>query len=238
MKLLNINSAELKAKLDSYIQSDERYKVVFNYTKQQFQKAENLTAHNWAHVYRDTLNAIVIGEAENADMRIVLPAITMHDIGFLYGASPNEHGEVGADRLSKYLQDCGANYSPEQIAAIASCIRTHKGSIHGKSPQGIEAKVVADADLLEKFGPFGVYQTIRTYTEFNWQIDKAMERGERILKVNLETPTGQRLAEPGRQFVADSAVDQGRIGHDQAAPAGRRMQRKPIWQVEESTVSP
>jgi uncharacterized protein len=95
-----------------------------------------------------------------------------------------------------------AHYEDEQIEAIENSIRTHKGSIHGKQPEGLEAKVVADADLLEKFGPFGVYQTIRTYAEFNWPIEKAFERGDRILSVELETETGNKLAEPGRQFVA------------------------------------
>ncbi len=136
-------------------------------------------------------------------MQIVLPAITMHDIGFLYGAEGATHGDVGADKVVGFVKEAGAKYSEEQIKQIANCIRTHKGSIHGKQPEGLEAKVVADADLLEKFGVFGVYQTIRTYTEFNWPIDKAIARGDDILNVKLETPTGQRLAEPGRQYVAD-----------------------------------
>lgn len=203
MKLLELTSAELKTKLDKYIAEDERYKTVYTHTKQRFEAATELVAHNWPHCYRDALNAIVIGEAEGADMSIVLPAITMHDIGFLYGASPEQHGEVGADYVKEFLEEAGAHYSDEQIEKIANCIRTHKGSIHGKHPEGLEAKVVADADLLEKFGLFGVYQTVRTYAEFNWPIDKAIERGDRIITVELETDTGKKLAEPGRQFVAD-----------------------------------
>ncbi len=203
MKLLNYSSAELTDKLNTYLASDQRYQAVYSYTKKRFEAATELVAHNWPHCYRDTLNAIVIGEAEGADMSIVLPAITMHDIGFLYGASPEQHGAVGADRVKEFLKEAGAHYSDEQIEAIANCIRTHKGSIHGKHPEGLEAKVVTDADLLEKFGLFGVYQTVRTYAEFNWSIDKAIERGDRILTVELETETGEKLAEPGRQFVAD-----------------------------------
>ena len=127
----------------------------------------------------------------------------MHDIGFLYGAEGKSHGAVGADKVSEFLLESGARYSDVQVIEISNCVRTHKGSIHGESPDSLEAKVVADADLLEKFGPFGVYQTIRTYTEFNWPIDRAIERGDRILTVELETETGEKLAEPGRQFVSD-----------------------------------
>lgn len=203
MKLLNYTHAELEAKLQEYLRRDQSYKAVFDYTKQQYEKADQLTAHNWAHTYRDILNAIVIGEAEAADMLIVMPAITMHDIGFLYGAQGKTHGDVGADKVDEYLKDAGSHYRGEQREQIADCIRTHKGGLHGKVPEGLEAKVVADADLLEKFGVFGVYQTLRTYTEFNWPIDKAIALGDNILTVQLETPTGQKLAEPGRQFVAD-----------------------------------
>lgn len=203
MKLLDYQSGELQKKLQAYLETDLQYKVVFEYTKRRFEAAPELSAHNWAHAYRDTLNAIVIGEAEGADMHIVLPAITMHDIGFLYGATGKTHGAIGADKLPEYLQQGDIVYSPEDVAKIAGCIRTHKGSMHNEKPGGLEAKVVADADLLEKFGPFGVYQNIRTFTEFNWPLEQSLERRDEVFTLTLETLTGKRLAEPGRQFVAD-----------------------------------
>ncbi|HSX02144.1 MAG TPA: HD domain-containing protein [Candidatus Saccharimonadia bacterium] len=203
MKLLNISYAVLQEKLDQYLDSDANFKAVFEYTQRRFEAATNLTAHNWAHCRRDTINAIVIGEAEKADMGIVLPAACMHDIGFLYGATGKTHGSVGADKLAGYLKEGGINYSIEAIEKLASCLRTHKGSMHQEKPESLEAKVVADADMLEKFGPFGVYQNIRTFGEFNRPLESNLERASEIFNLTLETPTGQRLAEPGRQFVAD-----------------------------------
>ena len=91
----------------------------------------------------------------------------------------------------------------EAIIKMADCIRTHKGSMHNEKPESLEAKVVADADLIEKFGPFGVYQNIRTFTEFNWPLEQNLERATEIFNLTLETDTGKRIAEPGRQFVAD-----------------------------------
>jgi len=72
-------------------------------------------------------------------------------------------------------------------------------------PDDLEAKVVADADLLEKFGAFGVYQTIRSHGEFDWPLARILEfmlagKGSAL---TLETDTGRRLAEPGRRFVLD-----------------------------------
>ena len=203
MKLLDFEPGELRLKLDKYIAADQRYAKVFEQTKIAFDAAANLTAHNWDHAYRDTLNAIVIGEAEGADMSIVLPAITMHDIGFLYGATGKTHGEVGAEKLLEFLCGADVKYSDEMIQKIAECIRTHKGSTHGHTPESLEARVVADADLLEKFGPFGVYQHIRTFTEFNMSITEVFKRRDEILGFTLQTKTGMRLADAGRQFTSN-----------------------------------
>lgn len=202
MRLIDLDAAELREKLQRYLRADPRYRAVYEYTRRRFDEAAHLVAHNWAHAYRDTLNAIVIGEAEGADMRIVLPAITMHDIGFLYGADGPTHGAVGADKLAEFLQEGGVTYPPAMISEIAGCIRTHKGSMHNEKPQGLEAKVVADADMVEKFGPIGVYQNIRTFAEFNRPLEQTLKRATEIFDLTLETETGRRIAEPGRRFVA------------------------------------
>lgn len=203
MNLLHTPHQELSTKLQSYLEADRLFKAAFNYTKQRFDASAYLPAHNWAHAYRDTLNAIVIGEAEGADMRVVLPSAIMHDIGFLYGAIGKTHGAIGADKLAEYLREGDIEYPKDMIKLIADCIRTHKGSMHNEKPESLEAKVVADADLLEKFGPFGVYQTIRTFTEFNYSLETILGRSKEMSNLTLETATGRKLAEPGRAYVAD-----------------------------------
>jgi HD superfamily phosphodiesterase len=202
--MITTSHDELREKLKAYLDRDPRLRSVVTYTKRRFGDEKKLTAHNWEHIYRDTLNAIVIGEAEGADMRVVLPAIVMHDIGYLYGP-PEGHGPRGADKLPAYLDDAGISYPVDEIAKQASCIRTHKGSMRDDRPDGLEAKVVADADLLEKFGAFGVYQAIRTMGEMDWPLRRILDfmlsgKGSAL---TLETETGRQLAEPGRRFVLD-----------------------------------
>jgi HD superfamily phosphodiesterase len=185
--------------LKEYLLKDVDFAKVYKKVRFDFDRS-NLTAHNWEHIFRDICNAIVIGEAEHADMRVVLPAITMHDIGFLYGATGKTHGAVGAEKLREYLAGEELSYSDLELVHIAACIRTHKGSMHDEHPETLEAKVVADADLLEKFGPLGVYQVIRTYTEFNMNLGEILARNDNLI---LETKTGKLLAEPNRQFTRD-----------------------------------
>ncbi len=65
---------ELRAKLQGYLDRDDRLRSIVTYTKQRFDAEKTLTAHNWEHIYRDSLNAIV-----------------MHDIGYLSGPA-KDHG--------------------------------------------------------------------------------------------------------------------------------------------------
>jgi uncharacterized protein len=202
--VITANHEELRAKLRGYLDRDSTLRAVVTYTKRRFDAETRLTAHNWEHIYRDTLNAIVIGEAEDANMNVVLPAIVMHDIGFLYG--PDEgHGPRGAEMLPAYLDGAGILYPAGEITKQASCIRTHKGSRWDEHPETLEAKVVADADLLAKFGPLGVYQNMRTIGELNWSLAQVLARARLRLDAPLllETETGRQLAEPGRQYVVD-----------------------------------
>lgn len=203
MRLIKISAEELAEKLKNYLNNDADFKIIYDYTKQRYADTPELTAHNWAHTHRDIINTIVIGEAEGADMRIALPATTMHDIGFLYGSPSKVHGEVGAEKLEDYVSQTKAHYSNKELQKIASCIKTHKGSMRGKHPESLEAKVVADADLLDKFGPFGIYQKARVYGEFNRDIQKIIAEGKDTANFTMQTATGQKLAEPGRQMVID-----------------------------------
>jgi len=151
-----------RKRLEGYL-VDERIKMVHDSVKTAFE-SQDFLAHNWDHIYRDTINAVWIGEAEGADMQIVLPAILLHDIGFLYDPDPAVHHILGAEKCADRLGD----WSAAERQKIADCILSHKGAMPGfeVEPPSLEAKVVHDADLLEKIGKIGILQVVRTYMEF------------------------------------------------------------------------
>lgn len=188
-------------KLQSYLavarnrQLHDRVKVSF--------RDQGPIAHNWDHIFRDTINAIAIGEPEKADMGIVLPAIMLHDIGFLYNPDPYCHHLIGAGKCFDWLLD----WDEADRKRISDCIRSHKGKFpeFGIEPDSIEAKVVHDADMLEKFGHTGILQSLRTYVEFGvcgiekFQVYRDLHA---IIKMQSElkalifyTATGKALAE-------------------------------------------
>jgi HD superfamily phosphodiesterase len=193
----------LRQKLANYLAVDPDFRAAYDYTHQRFEAAKNLTGHNWEHIYRDTINAIVIGEAEDADMGIVLPAMVMHDIGFLYGAIGKTHATLGADNLSEYLGAGNIQLPHAKLERIRDCIRTHKGDMHGEAPESLEAKVVSDADMLEKFGPVGVYQSIRTFAEFNYAPSRIIRNLTVMEDWTLQTKTGDAMATDGKKFASE-----------------------------------
>ena len=155
-------------KLEAYLNTDPRLDRLYRVTENAFSQ-KDLIAHGWDHVHRDVINAVRIGEAEGADMNIVLPAIILHDIGFLYNPDPKVHNVVGAEKCGEWLEA----FDEREKEHIKACILTHKGKYRGFNfePATPEAKVVCDADLLEKVGYIGLLQGVRTFVEFSRHSD-------------------------------------------------------------------
>jgi uncharacterized protein len=153
---------KIKRELQKYLK-ESRVQRLYDKVKKEFEKRGPIS-HNWDHIYRDIVNAIWIGEAEGADMNIVIPAIILHDVGFLYDKDPSKHHILGAEKCIEWLEE----WSKEDQERIAGCIRYHKRKSREfrYEPKTLEEKVVCDADLLEKYGMIGVLQGLRTFVEF------------------------------------------------------------------------
>lgn len=125
-------------------------------------------AHGWDHIHRVLVNSLLIterlqGEPE-PDMEIVVPAVLLHDIGFLYNPDPYVHHLTGAEHCHIYL---GA-WNVQEVGLIEGCIRMHKGMMarFNTKPTTLEERIVCDSDLLEKSGYIGLMQGVRTFAEF------------------------------------------------------------------------
>jgi uncharacterized protein len=193
-------NTRLVDKLEHYLSSDQDFQAIYIYTKARFEAATGLYAHNFEHARRDVLNAIMIGEPEAADMHIVLCAAVMHDIGYLYGAARDIHGQVGAEKLADYLAAGKIDLDPAEQTRIAACIRTHKGLVQGIEPETLEARVVADADHLDKYGPIGVYQGTLALSEFGLTASQIIERYKTSRDLPMFTATANKLANDRKLF--------------------------------------
>jgi hypothetical protein len=98
---------------------------------------KGLIHHNWHHILRDLARAVIIGEAEKANIKIVLASVLLHDIGRLYPDLWSDHHEAGALKAPEYLKKAG--FKSEEIIEIAHCIRAH-GPEEQRNPRLLRQK--------------------------------------------------------------------------------------------------
>ena len=131
-------------KLDDYLSQYGELKALYEVVKQDF-TTKGLIHHNWHHILRDLAKAVIIGEAEKANMKVVLASVALHDIGRLYPDLGGDHHRVGAVKTPEYLKKAG--FKSGEISKITHCIRAH-GPRGTEEPKTLEAKVVYDVDVL------------------------------------------------------------------------------------------
>jgi putative nucleotidyltransferase with HDIG domain len=151
--------------------------------------------YRWQHTLRVAQFGKVIAENENAQVELVLAASLLHDIAWFDTNAENsrEHGHIGAEIARSFLVDLG--YRPRHIENICYSIASH---VDEGDPNTLEAKVLSDADDVDRYGPFRILQwcfsDIRDYEKLANKLNERIKRLEQYREENpLYTPTGQQL---------------------------------------------
>ncbi|MEM3565759.1 MAG: HD domain-containing protein [Candidatus Bathyarchaeia archaeon] len=184
-------------KLNYYLSQFSELKALYKLVKHDFLK-KGLLHHNWHHILRDLARAIIIGEAEKANMKIVLAGVLLHDIGRLYPDLGSDHHEAGAIKAQEYLKKAG--FRSEEVSEITHCIRAH-GPRGIEEPKTLEAKVVYDADVLScSVGYIGVARVFDYFMrEENMGVKDMMEipSGKKGPRRDFYTKTGKAMGIEG-----------------------------------------
>jgi len=115
----------------------------------------NDSAHDFDHVMRVFKNAQNICKKENADEKLVLSAVLLHDI-VSYPKSDKRSklsSLKSAEKSKKILKKF--NFTNEEIQIIYDAIHDHSFS-RNKIPATIEGKILQDADRLDALGAIGI----------------------------------------------------------------------------------
>jgi len=116
---------------------------------------KNDSAHDFEHIMRVYKNAQKIGKKENANMKLVLAAVLLHDI-ILFpkldkkSKTSSIKSSIVAQRI---LQNHG--YDKDEIKIVSDAIRDHSFS-RDMVPSTIEGKILQDADRLDAIGAIGI----------------------------------------------------------------------------------
>jgi len=188
-------------KLSHYLLKHAGLKALHERVKRDFCTRE-LVHHNWNHVVRDLARAVMIGEKEGANMKIVLAGVLLHDIGRLYPEEGEDHYVAGARVAPKYLADAG--FSESEIDRIVHCVKAH-GFRGVEVPKTLEARVCYDVDVLScSVGYIGVARVF----------DFFMREEKMGVKDMVEIPSGRKGAR--QDFYTTTGKSVGQEGLEKA----------------------
>jgi len=151
--------------------------------------------YRWQHTLRVAQFGKVIAENEAADVELVVAACLLHDVAWFDTGAENsrEHGRLGAEKAQPFLESLGFNQ--KQIQNICYSIASHVDEV---DPDTLEAKVVSDADNVDRYGPYRILQwcfsDINDYEKLAAKLSERIQRLEQYREENpLYTPTGRQL---------------------------------------------
>jgi len=151
--------------------------------------------YRWKHTLRVAQFGKVIAENESADVELIVAACLLHDVAWFDTKADNsrEHGRIGAAKARPLLESLG--YNLEKIEKTCYAIAAH---VDEDNPDTLEAKILSDADNVDRFGPYRILQwcfsDIDNYDKLAAKLSERIHRLEQYREENpLFTPTGRQL---------------------------------------------
>jgi len=125
--------------------------------------------HIWNHTIRVTGNALFLAEKENANRDMCFLSAIFHDVYKMDKSDEIGHeiksAEFAYKILSEFNNEFNNNFkfNNEFISSVVNAIISHTNG----TPQTLEAKILWDADKLDKIGACGIMRRIisKEYTQ-------------------------------------------------------------------------
>jgi uncharacterized protein len=154
--------------------------------------------YRWKHTLRVANYGRQIAETEQANIEQVVAACLLHDLARFDAVDHGiEHGRVGARLARPFLTELG--YSPAEVDNICFAIAAHvDDQADFEHPFTLEAKVVNDADNIDRFSTYRILLHFQDcLDDYPQLIAKASQRVGRLKTIQsqnfMATPTGERL---------------------------------------------
>lgn len=105
--------------------------------------------HKLDHILRVLYWAAKLQKAEKGDLRILIPAVLLHDIGQAYDKSENQsmHALVSAQKAPEVLKKFG--YTELEIEKICETIELHSSRFASPKNMTQEGKIIYDSDKMD-----------------------------------------------------------------------------------------
>jgi uncharacterized protein len=195
------------------------------FVKETLQGAEG--GHDWFHIQRVFKNSLLIAKDEKVDVLVVSLAALLHDIADAKFNKGNE--SIGSEMASNFLGEL--KVKKKTINHVVKIIKniSFKNSLakkRGRKFRSKELQIVQDADRLDAMGAIGVarafsYGGFKNREIYNPEIAPNLKMTKEeyknstaptlnhfyekllLLKDEMNTKTGKKLAEERHQFMLD-----------------------------------
>jgi len=139
--------------------------------------------YRWEHTLRVVYWAWHLAVDEKANIEKCVIAALLHDIAHFVSKDYRQHGVRSAEIAKDYLLKEG--YRQDFVEDIAYAVKSHVGEFN---PKTIEAKILQDADTLDRFGCFRILLFGKT-TELT-NIEKVKEKVQSTMEYLNKTERG------------------------------------------------
>lgn len=113
--------------------------------------------YRWEHTLRVARWAWILAYEEDADIEKCILSALFHDVSHFVAEEYRKHGEKSAEIATRYMTKTG---SPKDLVeGVSYAIKSHVGE---RNPATKEAKILQDADTLDRFGLFRILLFGRT----------------------------------------------------------------------------
>ena len=154
-----------------------QHKLIEDYAMEQMGK---LGLHGWPHVKRVVRLSMQLAKTvDGVDCDVVEAAALLHDVAkhLERDGNTSDHGKLSAEMAGEFLKSAG--FSKDKTEAVCHAIRAHT---HGEEPHSIEAKILHDADFLDKMGTVGVATIFIKACLTNTTIEDTLESWKKASK--------------------------------------------------------
>jgi uncharacterized protein len=186
------------------------YKLVERYSKEQMGR---LGLYGWPHVQRVLRLCEEMAENQNCgvDLEVLRIAALLHDVAksFERDNPKFDHGRRSAEMAEAFLRKYGL--AEAKIRAVCHAIKAHT---HFEEAETIEAKMLHDADFIDKLGATGIATIFIKACLTNQTIEEVLENyyaedGESyvikhiqwIKKPHLYTATAKEIAKKRKEIT-------------------------------------
>lgn len=109
-------------------------------------------AHKLDHILRVLYWAIKLAKVEGGDLRVLIPAVLLHDIGQAWDESERQkmHAMVSVQKAPAILKKF--KYTDLEIEKICETIELHSSRFASEKNMTKEGKIIYDADKIDASG--------------------------------------------------------------------------------------